>query len=115
LEHARIMYFRHGGDAQLFISSADWMPRNLDRRVELLVPVVDRRSKKSLESILKTYFTDNQKSWALGPDGVYTRTVKSGRKRKRSQQELYERARRRVKEAEAAPRTMFEPHRPAGR
>ena len=47
LEHARIVYFRHGGDDQLFISSADWMPRNLDRRVELLVPVIDDRCRRN--------------------------------------------------------------------
>ncbi|NCS68177.1 polyphosphate kinase, partial [Candidatus Peregrinibacteria bacterium] len=46
LEHARILYFYHGGEEKVFISSADWMPRNLDRRIELLVPVEDTQSKR---------------------------------------------------------------------
>ena len=48
LEHSRIFYFHNGGDAKVFISSADWMPRNLDRRVELLVPVDDPHCRKKL-------------------------------------------------------------------
>ena len=59
LEHSRILYFHHGGDRRLFISSADWMPRNLDRRVELLVPVEDPVLKDRLLLTLKTYFKDN--------------------------------------------------------
>ncbi len=47
LEHARVIYFKHGGDEQIFISSADWMPRNLDRRVELLIPILRPEHKKA--------------------------------------------------------------------
>jgi polyphosphate kinase len=54
LEHSRIFYFHHGGDERVFISSADWMPRNLDRRVELLVPVEDLACRDRLIDILKT-------------------------------------------------------------
>ena len=53
LEHSRILYFHHGGDRRVFISSADWMPRNLDRRVELLVPVEDRALKDRLLQTLQ--------------------------------------------------------------
>src|SRR6185503_8091149 len=69
LEHARIFHFHHGGDELVFISSADWMPRNLDRRIELLVPVEDPPLKSRLIDILETYFEDNVKARQLQPDG----------------------------------------------
>ena len=75
LEHSRILYFHHGGDRRVFISSADWMPRNLDRRVELLVPVEDAALKDRLLLTLKTYFKDNIKSRSLLPDGRYERVA----------------------------------------
>src|SRR5690606_32999477 len=78
LEHARILYFYHGGDDTVFISSADWMTRSFDRRVELLVPVEDSHSKHRLMEILDTYFRDNQNSWKLGQDGRYTRLAGEG-------------------------------------
>ncbi|MGE0758214.1 MAG: polyphosphate kinase 1, partial [Pirellulaceae bacterium] len=65
LEHARILYFYHGGDERVFISSADWMPRNLDGRIELLVPVEDPGARRRLISILDTYFRDNLKASRL--------------------------------------------------
>ena len=67
LEHSRILHFHHGGDDLVFISSADWMPRNLDRRIELLVPVEDQAAKSRLISILETYFEDNVKARACRP------------------------------------------------
>ena len=90
LEHSRILHFHHGGDELVFISSADWMPRNLDRRIELLVPVEDQAAKSRLIAILKTYFDDNVKARVLQPDGSYKR-LKPGRKKpRRSQEVLYE-------------------------
>src|SRR5690606_19981666 len=82
LEHARVMYFRHGGDPEIFISSADWMPRNLDRRVELLVPVNDPAIRRRLRETLQLYFRDNQNAWAMQSDGSYQRIV-AGEKQKR--------------------------------
>ncbi|HMC11490.1 MAG TPA: polyphosphate kinase 1, partial [Pirellulaceae bacterium] len=79
LEHSRIFHFHHGGDDLVFISSADWMPRNLDRRIELLIPVEDQAAKARLIAVLGTYFEDNVKARALQPDGSYKR-VKAGRK-----------------------------------
>ena len=79
LEHSRILYFHHGGDRRVFISSADWMPRNLDRRVELLVPVEDPVLKDRLLLTLKTYFKDNVKSRRLLPDGRYERIAPTGK------------------------------------
>ncbi len=71
LEHSRVLYFYHGGDERLFISSADWMPRNLDRRVELLIPVEDAACRAKLMAILKVHFQDNVKARRLLPDGRY--------------------------------------------
>lgn len=113
LEHSRIMYFYHGGDERLFISSADWMPRNLDRRVELLVPVEDAGARAKLMTILKTHFQDNVKARRLMPDGRYE-PVKSTGPAIRSQEVLYSRAVQTVDEAAHAARTMFEPHRRPG-
>lgn len=71
LEHARILYFHHGGDERVFISSADWMPRNLDRRVELLVPILDDTSKRRAIQILRTCLRDTRKARLLTSDGLY--------------------------------------------
>jgi polyphosphate kinase len=113
LEHSRILYFYHGGDERLFISSADWMPRNLDRRVELLVPVEDTVARSKLMSIMKVHLQDNVKARRLLPDGRYE-PVKPGANVIRSQETLYERAVESVREGERAALTMFEPHRPPG-
>ena len=115
LEHSRILYFYHGGDERLFLSSADWMPRNLDRRVELLVPVADPACRAKLLAILKTHFQDNVKARRLLPDGRYER-VKAGSDAKplRSQETLYLRAGQAVEQADREALTMFEPHRAPG-
>ena len=114
LEHARIINFHNGGDEKLMISSADWMPRNLDRRVELLIPVQDDRSRRRLLDILKIHCADNVKSWTLLSDGSYVRTATlSGRKKKiDSQQIFYDRACEAVADAAKRSRTALRPHRP---
>ncbi|MES2765288.1 MAG: polyphosphate kinase 1 [Bacteroidota bacterium] len=71
LEHSRIFIFKNGGDEEMFISSADWMPRNLDRRVELMVPIFEPRLKDCLKNILQIYWQDNVKSRRLLSDGNY--------------------------------------------
>jgi polyphosphate kinase len=114
LEHARVLHFHHGGDELVFLSSADWMPRNLDRRIELLVPVEDPDAKERLIAILETYFEDNVKARALQPDGSYKR-VKAGRKKQRRSQEiLYDDVCRRIREQQQSQTTTFEPHRAPG-
>jgi polyphosphate kinase len=111
LEHSRIFYFHHGGDRRLFISSADWMPRNLDRRVELLVPVEDPVLKDRLLFTLKTYFKDNVKSRRLLSDGSYERIAPTLKHPMlRAQETLYRRACDAVRRAEQSQRTVFEPH-----
>lgn len=114
LEHARIASFHHGGDDLVFISSADWMPRNLDRRVELLVPIEDNACRKRIVSILDCHFKDTTNAWLLGPDGCYTRRKpKKNRPPFRSQEALYRAACDATKEAELKRRSVFEPHQPA--
>ncbi|HXV77097.1 MAG TPA: polyphosphate kinase 1, partial [Candidatus Polarisedimenticolaceae bacterium] len=73
LEHSRLYRFENGGDAEYFTGSADWMYRNLDRRVETVVPVKDPRICAELERTLALYRRDNASAWDCGPDGVYTR------------------------------------------
>jgi polyphosphate kinase len=73
LEHSRIFYFANGGADDLYLSSADWMPRNLERRVELMFPVLRERPKKQVFQILQDYFRDNCHAWLLNQDGSWTR------------------------------------------
>ena len=72
LEHSRVFYFANGGDEELYIGSADWMARNLDRRVEVVVPVLDAQLKKYLkDTVLAAYLRDNVKSRVMNSDGTY--------------------------------------------
>jgi polyphosphate kinase len=72
LEHSRLWRFENGGDPEFFLGSADWMPRNLDRRVEAMVPVLDRSLHARLEALLGLYLDDNRQAWDLAADGVWT-------------------------------------------
>ena len=112
LEHARLFYFHQGGKPQLFISSADWMPRNIDRRVELLVPIDDPAGRKRLVAILTTYFRDRDKAHRLGPDGSYERRSEAKGRAFSSQAHLYREACARVERQEQTRPTVFEPHLP---
>lgn len=115
LEHGRVLWFYHGGDNRVFISSADWMSRNLDRRVELLVPIDDPACRDRLISILEEYFLDTVKAHRLLPDGRYEPIKAVGRrKRHRSQESLYQQVTEAVNQAEQSRRTVFEPHRAPG-
>ena len=73
LEHSRIYRFENGGDPIILIGSADWMKRNLDRRMESVMPVLDPKIKKELENILTVYESDNTNSWEMQPDSTYIR------------------------------------------
>jgi len=75
LEHSRIYYFHNGGDGVILSGSADLMPRNLDRRVEILYPVDDPRNKKALYDILGVHLRDTARARVLQPDGTYARVV----------------------------------------
>jgi len=71
LEHSRILYFYNNGKEDVFISSADWMPRNLNERVELLTPIEFPPHKERAKEMLKLYFGDNVKAYGMNPDGTY--------------------------------------------
>jgi polyphosphate kinase len=88
LEHARIFYFRNGGHEELFMSSADWMRRNLDNRLEIIFPVIDPDVRRRLVGILETYFADNVKARRLLPDGTYEPVSRAG-KPLRAQEKFY--------------------------
>ena len=76
LEHSRIYYFRNGGDDEVFLGSADWMPRNLDGRVEVVFPIEDEAHKNGIrDEILFRALADNTQAWMLLPDGSYERLV----------------------------------------
>ncbi|MBI5033218.1 MAG: polyphosphate kinase 1 [Chloroflexi bacterium] len=76
LEHSRIYYFRNGGSEQIYIGSADLMPRNLDRRVEILFPIEDALLIRHLrDQVLATYLADNMRARLMLPDGTYKRLV----------------------------------------
>ena len=72
LEHSRIFYFANGGDEEVYIGSADWMSRNLDRRVEVVAPVLDPHAKEYLkDTVLAAYLRDNVKARVMNSDGSY--------------------------------------------
>lgn len=79
LEHSRIFYFHNGGDSEIYMGSADWMPRNLDRRVEIIFPVIEEELKKKAYHILEVELMDNVKAHILGADGEYDKIDKRGK------------------------------------
>ena len=92
LEHSRIFWFANNGDEQLFMSSADWMPRNLNDRVELFFPVETEEHIKRIKSILQLYLEDNVGAHMMQSNGNYRRVVAGKGKEISSQSLLYEQA-----------------------
>ena len=78
LEHSRVWQFGNAGDDELFIGSADWMPRNFLRRVEAIAPVEVPRLRDRLRHLLQTYLEDNRQAWELDADGRYSQRVPDG-------------------------------------
>jgi polyphosphate kinase len=74
LEHSRIWGFSNGGDDEWYIGSADLMERNLDRRIEAVVPVEDAEARARISEVIATMLADDRRSWQLGPDAVWRRT-----------------------------------------
>src|SRR5690606_6228147 len=115
LERARVFYFHHGGDPEIFIASADWMGRNLDRRVELMIPVEDSRARRRLLRMLESLFQDNIQASEILPDGGYRRLKPGpGEKRFRAQENFQRDARKAAKAREQERAMTFEPHVPQG-
>jgi polyphosphate kinase len=97
LEHSRIFTFANGGRPEYFLGSADWMARNLDYRVEAIVPVEDARIQEELRAILDLQLGDNVKAWDMRPDGSYVqRRPADGEEPRSSQDLLMQRALERV-------------------
>ena len=111
LEHARLFRFKHGGDDLLFMSSADWMSRNLDRRVELMVPVTSSDCKARLNQILDSYFSDNVAATELQTDGEYVPVKKKKKTPFRAQSHLQQEAEQIFAAAKKSSGSVFETHR----
>jgi polyphosphate kinase len=110
LEHARIFHYHNGGDEEVYLSSADWMPRNLDRRIELLFPVESPDCRAKVLAALDAMFQDNVKARRLQGDGSYKRRKPArGEEPFREQIELYREAKRTVDRARAASGVVLEP------
>lgn len=86
LEHARVFYFENGNNPEYYAASADWMPRNLERRVEILFPIEDEKLRAEIKYILDTQLADNEKAHELQKDGSYLR-VKDMKKNKNNVEE----------------------------
>jgi polyphosphate kinase len=77
LEHSRLFWFGNGGQAEVYIGSADWMPRNLDRRVEAVTPIEESALQKELEALLELYLKDSD-AWHMQADGTFVRQPGEG-------------------------------------
>jgi polyphosphate kinase len=110
LEHARIFFFEAGGKNEVYLSSADWMPRNFVRRIEVMFPIDDPALRKRIiDEILATQLADNVRARLLLPDGTYQRVVpEKDAPRVRSQERFVALARKKAQES-ATPRTQEGP------
>ncbi len=99
LEHPRIYYFHNDGEKNVYLSSADWMTRNLDRRIELMFEIEERALKKRMEEILDIMFSDTQKTRILGKDGLYKRIDCRGKIKLNAQEYLCGQAKEQSKAA----------------
>ena len=108
LEHSRIYHFLNGGDEEVYLASADWMTRNLDKRIELMFPIEAAEDKTRVVEVLRAMFRDNVKSRALAADGSYSRrNAAPGERPFRAQQELQQDVR--ASAARLAKGVMFNP------
>lgn len=109
LEHSRIFYFQNGGDDEIYLSSADWMPRNLDRRIELMFPILDEKVFEEVKEILDVYFEDNENALALSENGTWSEIpVKNDEQLLRAQEVLYKKYKRRSESSVNTPKIEFE-------
>ncbi len=110
LEHARIFYFYNNGWEEVYMGSADWMPRNLDKRVEITFPVEDEACKKTVMEVLRIQLADNVKAHILLPDGTYEKVDKRGKTLICAQEYFCELAQKEAAgEDNDEPKRVFEP------
>lgn len=110
LEHARILSFHNGGNPLVYIASADWMSRNLDRRVELMVPIENPQLARRVRDILEACFKDNCQAYLITEEG--SEPVPQKKRRFAMQAHLQRQARLRARTLERAKQQMLEPHKP---
>ena len=109
LEHSRIFYFQNGGTPELYCSSADWMNRNLDRRIELMFPILDKAAFEDVKSILDSYFADNTRAMELQPNGSWQQVLRGKKEAAyRAQEELYKKYRKLEEKKPKGEETRFE-------
>ena len=88
LEHNRLYYFHNDGNEEFYMGSADWMPRNLDKRVEIIIPIEDKEIKERVRHILDVYIADNEKAYYMQSNGTYKKLNTSGQKLVNSQMQF---------------------------
>ncbi len=116
LEHARVLYFYHGGDELVFISSADWMPRNLDRRIELLTPIEDAQSRRRLITCSKVTSATTKMLGSCKPTArICVGNPDDGHAPYRCQEAQHRLAVETLKQSEQSRRTLFQTHQPASK
>ena len=109
LEHSRIYYFENAGEPKLYLASADWMPRNLDRRVEVAFPVEDEAVRQEVMDILSLTLADTVKARVMQSDGTYKRVDKRGKESIHSQMLFYDMAYNKNKAEAEKERDIFIP------
>lgn len=109
LEHSRIFYFYNEGHEEVYMGSADWMPRNLDRRVEIVFPVEDEDLKEKVKEILRIQLADTMKAHLLKEDGTYDKVDRRGKEKLEAQMYFCEAAMRAQKQKEEVKKRVFEP------
>jgi polyphosphate kinase len=110
LEHARVYYFRNGGDDEVYLASADWMTRNLDKRIEVMFPLESEEHKREAKAALEAMFRDNVKARRLGSDATYKRVRRpKGEPPFRVQQFLQDEAKRAADLAKERASITFQP------
>ena len=108
LEHSRIFYFQNAGAEELYLSSADWMPRNMERRIELMFPILQKDIFQELKDILFLYFQDTEQSHQLCSDGHWLpKLPKPGEEPVRVQRKLYHRYKKREESKSQSPTLDF--------
>jgi polyphosphate kinase len=100
LEHSRIYWFEGGEETTVLIGSADLMPRNLDRRIEVLVPIENARARQELAAVLDSTFADTTNAWRLAQNGTWSREVATGGKAHTHQAAMMRRAQQRARRAD---------------
>jgi len=112
LEHSRIFRFANGGEESYYLSSADWMPRNLDRRIELLFPITDPEGRSFVAQVLALQMQDTAKAHLMRPEGTYAKpALRKGEAAVNSQDTSYDLVRGRLKDAQKRSRQtlLFKP------